>query len=81
MSNRFSILLDGDLTVTERVRGQVAGSRVLAADGGMRHAAGLGVMPELWLGDFDSADAGLQQAFGSVPRQDYPSDRPHRSPL
>ncbi len=75
MSNRFSILLDGDLTVTERVRGQVAGSRVLAADGGMRHAAGLGVMPELWLGDFDSADAGLQQTFGSVPRQDYPSDK------
>jgi thiamine pyrophosphokinase len=75
MSKRFSILLDGELTVTQRVRDQVAGSRVLAADGGMRHAASLDVTPELWLGDFDSSDSALQAAFAAVARQAHPTDK------
>lgn len=46
----FVILLGGDLVVTERLKRQIAGARVLAADGGIRHAEALGVEPELWLG-------------------------------
>ncbi len=51
----FTILLGGDLTVTPRLRTQIAGSRVIAADSGIRHTAALDVVPELWAGDFDSA--------------------------
>ena len=52
--SRFTILLGGDFVRTPRVDAQVAGARVIAADSGMRHAATLGVTPELWIGDFNS---------------------------
>ncbi|KEC71802.1 thiamine pyrophosphokinase [Rhizobium leguminosarum bv. phaseoli CCGM1] len=39
----------------------------------MRHAAALGVTPELWVGDFDSTPADLDGAFPNVPRQPYPA--------
>lgn len=69
----FVIFLGGDLTVTDRLRRQVEGARFLAADGGMRHALSLGVVPELWLGDFDSAEEDLMQHFADVPRQTFPA--------
>ena len=56
----FAILLGGDLTVTPRLKSQIRGARVIAADSGMMHAAALHIMPELWVGDFDSA--------GNLPR-------------
>lgn len=70
--SQFLILLGGDLTVTKRLKQQIKGSRVLAADSGMRHAAILGVEPELWLGDFDSTDAALSERYHHVPRQEFP---------
>ncbi|MBV7433747.1 thiamine diphosphokinase [Cardiobacteriaceae bacterium TAE3-ERU3] len=48
---------------------------VIAVDGGMCHAAALGVMPDLWIGDFDSADTDLQQRYADVPRQTHPEDK------
>jgi thiamine pyrophosphokinase len=68
----FVILLGGDLVVTERLKRQIAGARVLAADGGIRHAAALGVEPELWLGDFDSASNGLRARYAHVPQKIFP---------
>ncbi|CCF72478.1 LGT, TPK, Thiamine pyrophosphokinase [Babesia microti strain RI] len=72
---KFTILLNGDICVTDRLREQINGSRVIAADGGMRHAAALGVIPELWLGDFDSSDEDLLQKYRDVPREAFPSDK------
>ena len=64
----FTVLLAGDITPTARLAAQIAGTRVIAADSGMRHAAVLGLAPELWLGDFDSASDPLLAAHGEVPR-------------
>jgi len=71
--SRFAILLDGLVVPSERLMAQVAGSRVIAADGGMRHAQTLGLQAELWVGDFDSASPELQQAYAQVPRAEYPA--------
>ena len=69
------ILLGGDLIRTPRVEAQAAGARVIAADAGIRHAATLGVIPELWVGDFDSTPADLPDALAAAPRKTFPSEK------
>jgi thiamine pyrophosphokinase len=71
----FVILLGGDLTVTSRLLAQIAGARVIAADSGIRHSAALGVVPELWVGDFDSVDDDDRRVWATVGREVYPSDK------
>lgn len=72
---RFAILLGGDMTPTARLRGQIRGARIIAADSGMMHAAALKVMPELWVGDFDSAGSELTMQYRDVPRETFPAEK------
>ncbi|MEX4008359.1 thiamine diphosphokinase [Neoaquamicrobium sediminum] len=72
---RFAILLGGDLVATPRLAGQLEHTRVIAADSGIRHASVLGIVPELWTGDFDSVDDGLRQAHGDVPTEIFSADK------
>ncbi|WP_421693164.1 thiamine diphosphokinase [Aestuariivirga sp.] len=72
---RFAILLGGDLTVTPRLRAQIRGARLIAADSGMMHAAALRAVPELWVGDFDSAGSELTLQYRDVPREAYPAEK------
>ena len=71
----FTILLGGELRRTPRLARQIAGSRVIAADAGIGHAAALGIVPELWVGDFDSVPAELPETLRTVPRLAFPSEK------
>lgn len=68
----FVVLLGGDLEPTPRLKAAIDGARFIAADGGMRHAATLGITPEVWVGDFDSTSAEEIETWSHVPREPYP---------
>jgi thiamine pyrophosphokinase len=71
--SRFTILLNGPICLTKRLIDQVAGTRAVAADGGIVHAGPLGLDVELWVGDFDSTSAELAARYGAIPRQRFPA--------
>lgn len=71
----FTILLGGDLVRTPRLDAQAAGTRVIAADSGIRHANVLGLAPELWVGDFDSVSEAMAASFPEVPREVFPAGK------
>ena len=72
--SRFTILLAGRMTVTADLLGATAGTRVIAADDGLRHALALGLRPELWVGDFDSSPR-PPSGFEAVPRLRFAADK------
>ena len=74
-TSRFAILLGGDVVVTPRLSRQLEGARVIAADSGMKHAHALGLVPELWTGDFDSVDDEIRKQHPQVPVEQFPIEK------
>ncbi|MFK7791498.1 MAG: thiamine diphosphokinase [Devosiaceae bacterium] len=74
-NNPFTILLAGDITPSPRLSGQVQGTRIIACDGGIRHAKTLGLQPEVWVGDFDSALESDKADFANLPTQAHPQKK------
>ena len=71
----FTILLGGELIRTPRFERQIEGTRVIAADAGIGHARMLGIVPELWVGDFDSVPANLPENLAAVPKTVFPPEK------
>ena len=67
------LLLAGDYIAPAVV--PKAGDALIAVDGGMRHAACLGMTADVWLGDFDSADNILIKQYPHVPRLPFAADK------
>jgi thiamine pyrophosphokinase len=73
--SKFAILLGGDVTPTVRLKNQLLGARVIAADSGMRLADTLSLTPELWVGDFDSTTTALRDQWSHIPQDRYPAEK------
>ena len=74
-NSTFAILLGGALEIDDRVVELTRGARAIAADGGMRHAQALGLLPEVWVGDFDSTPPELSETHAATPRMPFPSEK------
>ena len=73
--SKFAVLLAGPITPTPRLKRQLDGARVIAADSGIVHATTLKLVPEIWVGDFDSTPKSLADHWHNVPRQTHPVEK------
>ena len=70
------LLAAGRVVATPALRRSAATAElVVAADGGLRHARGLGVRPDLLVGDLDSVDETALRRWPDVQRVVYPRDK------
>ncbi len=68
------VLAGSDVTVTEALKDLCQDAElVIAADSGVRHAAPLGVTPDLIVGDFDSATEADLNRYPEVTRRSFPA--------
>ena len=70
------ILAGGSVTVTPALRDLCQEARlVVAADSGLRHAAALGVSPDVVVGDFDSVTEEVLAQYPDLPRLEHPPEK------
>ncbi|MDF1523988.1 MAG: thiamine diphosphokinase [Trueperaceae bacterium] len=70
------VLVGGAVAATPALRARVAGSAlVVAADGGLRHAAALELAPNLLVGDLDSVDAATRGRYPALATETHPTDK------
>jgi thiamine pyrophosphokinase len=70
------VLVGGAVAATPALRARLTGAGlVVAADGGLRHAAALELAPHLLVGDLDSVDAATRARYPGLATEAHPSDK------
>jgi thiamine pyrophosphokinase len=75
---RVILFVNGDLPAPERVHQQLTGDDFLiAVDGGLRHLEGLGLTPDLIIGDLDSVNEAQLQPYRKqgIEIRKFPTDK------
>ena len=72
----IAIIANGFLPEHPHLREEILACRKkIAVDGGMHHLDKMGIIPDLWIGDFDSASADLEQKYHHIPRKIFSVDK------
>lgn len=70
------VLVGGDVVATPTLRARAArADLVVAADGGLRHAAALGVLPHVLVGDLDSVADADRARYPALDVEPHPPDK------
>lgn len=73
---RAVVLLGGEVVATPALRDRVtAADLIVAADGGLVHAAALGRTPDVLVGDLDSLDPVLRARYPHLATETHPRDK------
>lgn len=71
-----ALVANGDIQNYERIAPQVAGHDILVAvDGGLNHFKALNLLPDMIIGDLDSAAKPLMEQYSTIPVKKYPRDK------
>ncbi len=72
----IAIICNAPLVPSSQLKEKISKYPVLvAADGGANHCLGMGLKPDIIVGDFDSIDPSALEAFQEVPQKRYPSNK------
>ena len=70
------ILAGGDITLTDALKHTCqSADLIIAADSGLRHAAALGVSPDIIVGDFDSVEESVLARYPDTPQKRHPPEK------
>lgn len=78
IGTRFIIIANGDIRDYDWHRSQIReGDYVVCADGGVGHALAMGIVPQLVMGDFDSAPAAVMEGLDPTRcrREHFPAEK------